>query len=155
MIKYTSLDPKTKDMSWGNQGVSGELSDTQSPGSFSFENLDEGYYEIVETKYPTGYIQATENPVFQVKYGNESVAPEVLLVYGSDDDAGHHAGDPITGNRTDMVSIANYAITVGNTPGAALPNTGGPGTNLFYLIGAILTMLAGGGVVLKRRKMTA
>ena len=34
-------------------------------------------------------------------------------------------------------------ITYGNTPGAALPNSGGPGTLRIYLTGLLLTALAG------------
>ena len=46
-------------------------------------------------------------------------------------------------------------IVVGNEPGAALPNTGGPGTTLFYMIGLMLTALAGAGLVMKKRRRNA
>ena len=46
----------------------------------------------------------------------------------------------------------NKTATVGNTPGTPLPHTGGPGTTLFYLLGALLTL--GGGILLvSRRRM--
>ena len=148
-----------KDTSWRPNGQSAEVpagesvvvkDNPQNPGIFSFINLDAGYYEIVELKCPDGYIQVTENPIFQVKYNNENVAPTVLLVYRSDDNDGHKAGDPINGNATDMVSIANYDIVVGNEPGAALPNSGGSGTRLFTILGSIL--IAGAGWLLWRRR---
>ncbi|MBQ9065601.1 MAG: LPXTG cell wall anchor domain-containing protein [Blautia sp.] len=44
---------------------------------------------------------------------------------------------------------------VGNEPGAALPNTGGPGTSLIYLLGTMLTGIAGAGTVMKRRRKAA
>ena len=44
----------------------------------------------------------------------------------------------------------DFIIT--NTPGAALPNTGGPGTGALYLLGLMLTSLAGAGLMLRRRK---
>ena len=94
----------------------------------------------------------TENPIFQVKYNNGSVAPEVRLVYRYDDNSGHKAGDPISGNATEMVSISNYDIGVGNTPGAVLPSAGGSGTKMILLAGCFLTMLAGMGLVMKRRR---
>ena len=42
--------------------------------------------------------------------------------------------------------------TIGNTPGAALPSTGGPGTNLLYLLGGLLITFAGAGFILLQRK---
>ena len=140
------------DTSWGTQGESAVVLDNQqNPGTFSFGNLDAGYYEIVETKYPTGYIQANENPVFQVKYNSGSVEPEVLLVYSS----GDNIGQAISENTTDMVKIDNKAIIVGNEPGAALPNTGGPGTRLFTILGSILLAFAGTGLLMRRKKRVA
>ena len=44
------------------------------------------------------------------------------------------------------------SLQVKNTPGAALPNTGGPGTDLTYLLGIMLTGLAGTGLVIRRRR---
>ena len=35
------------------------------------------------------------------------------------------------------------------------PSTGGPGTNLIYLIGTILTALAGAGLMMRKRRKTA
>ena len=43
-------------------------------------------------------------------------------------------------------------FTVENEPGARLPNTGGPGTNLLYLLGGMMIMLAGAGLILLNRK---
>lgn len=161
------------DSSWGTNGESAEVSESsQNPGVFSFKNLAAGFYEIVETQYPTGYIQGTENPVFEVKYNKGSIEPEIVLVYAS----GSNIGQPITGNATELVKIGQVMttqhgetvnwttnggydgtvsadITVGNTPGAALPHTGGPGTNLFYLIGLLMMAFAGIGFVMKRRKI--
>ena len=41
---------------------------------------------------------------------------------------------------------------IGNTPGAALPNTGGPGTRIFYMIGALATILAASGLIVMRKR---
>lgn len=41
-------------------------------------------------------------------------------------------------------------FTIENEPGAALPNTGGPGTRLFTILGAVMICLA--GVLLWRRQ---
>ena len=58
--------------------------------------------------------------------------------------------------RTDATTItdANATITVTNQSGTELPSTGGMGTTIFYIIGAILVI--GAGVVLvTRRRMRA
>ena len=142
----------SKDLDWGISGESEVVSENpQNPGVFSFDNLDAGYYEIVETKRPAGYIQASENPVFQVRYSRDSVVPEIVLVYAS----GANIGQPVTGNATDMVSVDNKAIIVGNEHGAALPHTGGHGIALFYLVGILLTGVAVIGIVIqKNRRVT-
>ena len=49
-------------------------------------------------------------------------------------------------------SATNATFTVENTPGAALPSTGGPGTRLFTILGSIL--IAGAGILLWRRRRT-
>ena len=163
------------DSSWGTNGESAVVSDSsQNPGVFSFAELDAGYYEIVEMQYPAGYIQANENPIFEVKYNKDSIEPEIVLVYAS----GSNIGQPITGNVSEQVKIGqvmtsqdgetinwnengtydgtiNAAVTVGNTPGAALPNTGGSGTTALYLLGFMLTAFAGAGLVMRKRRKAA
>jgi len=47
---------------------------------------------------------------------------------------------------------ANIAFEVENEPGAELPSTGGPGTTLLYLLGILLTGLAGAGLVMSMEK---
>ena len=44
---------------------------------------------------------------------------------------------------------------IANNAGAELPSTGGPGTDLIYLFGIILTGIAGAGMITKRRRKTA
>ena len=122
---------------------------------------------------PRNNIQANENPIFEVKYNKDSIEPEIVLVYAS----GSDIGQPITGNVSEQVKIGQVVttqgetinwnanggydgtvsadITVGNTPGAALPNTGGSGTTTFYLLGFMLTAFAGAGLVMRKRRKAA
>ena len=46
----------------------------------------------------------------------------------------------------------SFTITVSNNPGVALPSTGGPGVNLIYLFGIMLTGVAGTGLVMWKRQ---
>jgi LPXTG-motif cell wall-anchored protein len=59
-----------------------------------------------------------------------------------------HSGTANLANSN--TEIIYYRIT--NNPGAVLPSTGGPGTNLIYILGIMLTGLAGAGLVMKRRR---
>ena len=65
----------------------------------------------------------------------------------------------MVGNSTLASSLSTNGktveITVRNEPGAVLPNTGGPGTNLIYLFGTLLTGLGGAGLVMRKRRRVA
>jgi len=41
-------------------------------------------------------------------------------------------------------------LQIGNTPGSALPHTGGPGTKLFIFLGIMLTVFAGAGLIIRK-----
>jgi len=56
-----------------------------------------------------------------------------------------------TGNL--VTTENNIDLQIINPPGAALPNTGGPGTRLFAIFGSILIL--GAGALLWRRRRTA
>ena len=55
-------------------------------------------------------------------------------------------------NLNNNVSIDSTILTVKNIPGAELPESGGPGTTLIYLIGSIL-LLGCGTILVARRRM--
>ena len=112
--------------------------DSGKEGTLTFDELHIGYYELVETESPAGYIKTSSNPRFEVK-------------------ADPNGGLVVVFSNTDMVlyDSNNKTFTVKNTPGAALPNTGGPGTNLLYLIGLMLTAFGSGGLMMKKRRRKA
>ena len=121
--------------------TSSELIITDKETGITFTGLTEGEYQLKETKSPDGYV-LTNNVVidFKVTNGvisNESGTQSFIVQY-------------VTATDT---TPATY--TIGNTPGAALPNTGGPGTNLIYLIGSILLAFAGGGLLMRRKRWVA
>jgi LPXTG-motif cell wall-anchored protein len=91
-------------------------------------DLADGEYTLTEKKPPEGYIITTNAYSFTVEDG------------------------VITGDDIDVDEDGNYLITVTNEPGVALPSTGGSGTNLIYLLGIMLTGIAGTGLVMKKRR---
>ena len=155
ITRYTDNTFRSIDGSWGENG-SKELIDVNNNGTYSlnglfeFDGLLPGYYMLEETQYPDGYIKMDKNPTFQVKVKDNSTDYEIIqLVKGE--------GDEYIPGTTDLVRIENNTtnIIVGNTPGTALPNTGGPGTNMLYLLGIVLTGIAGAGLVMRKRRKAA
>jgi LPXTG-motif cell wall-anchored protein len=132
--KYEKLTPTAvKDTEWNDaHNAVNEGTD----GVFTFTDLPVGIYKIVEKGYPTGYVQLTSDPVFEVVVDSETGDLGINLL----DDAGG------------LVKLVDGELTiiVGNEPGAALPNTGGPGTRLFTIFGSFLIL--GAGVLLWRRR---
>ena len=118
--KYTSSDYQEKDTAWEEQ----EIQDTEGIGIFNFNGLTEGYYKIVETKMPTGYIKLTGDPVFSVVKNAEG---NLKVVF---EDADLVKYTPENGFR------------FGNPKGHALPATGGIGTNPFTICGGFLIGMA-------------
>lgn len=101
-------------------------------GLVTFTGLGAGTYIITETKTPAGY--NTIAPVtFTLTFNAETktfVSDNQDVVVGGD-------------NKLDT--------TIVNKKGATLPSTGGMGTTLFYVIGAILVIGAGILLITKRR----
>ena len=95
---------------------------TDSTGKFKIVGLEQGTYYLKETKTPDGY----------------NTAAVVTVVIGKD---GALTQD---GVATDEVAILNQS-------GVTLPETGGMGTTLFYLIGGVLVVLAAVLLITKKR----
>ncbi len=95
---------------------------------------------IDEIAFPDGYVRVTEKPTFTV---DVDTSGELVVVLEND-----------AGGLVRMID-GELTFVIGNTPGATLPNTGGPGTNLIYLFGFLMTGLAGAGLVMKRRRRNA
>ena len=121
---------------------------TDDTGLFNFAGLDEGTYYLEETVAPPGYNLLENRIKIVVKVLEQNV------------DA--------TGT-----AVTTYKITVDNTPifdpegtpepsydgtndvvnhkGATLPETGGIGTTIFYVVGSVLVLAAVILLVTKRR----
>lgn len=99
-----------------------------------------GEYRIEEKTAPEGYVITLEPFTFTL--GEDGT---VTLPSGTDSlvvQLQASGADPA-------------GLEIGNTPGATLPNTGGPGTGLIYLFGVLLIGIAGAGLVMRRKKKAA
>ena len=118
---------------------------TANGGTAAFSNLTTGYYEIKETNAPDGYILKGDS-TFYIKVTSSGIQ---LVI--RDDSKAPDEWETAAGNNGAVTYVADSrTATVVNEPGAALPSTGGPGTNLLYLLGSILIL--GAGVLLWRRR---
>ena len=126
-------------------------------GKTEFTGLTTGYYQVTEKQAPAGYVLGTDTTFYfkvddgKIKYlvydesktpanWDENPAATELLTYVLAVDA------------TETTAASNATVTVKNTAGTALPQTGGIGTALFTTLGAILSGTAGAALVLKKRK---
>lgn len=124
------------------------LADAEGTGRFTFSELTAGFYKLVETGFPDGYIQVDKDPVFEVR---ENLAKEILEIILLEMKQDRSVVD-VDDNNNGVVRIENLSMIVGNTPGAALPNSGGSGTNKIYLLGIMLIGFACTGLVMRRRR---
>lgn len=106
---------------------------------FEWSGLDDGKYKLVETVTPNEYntIQPIE---FTISADHEAAsdAPKLISLAG---------GDKFTGN----VSNGTLTTAIENKLGSTLPETGGIGTTVFYVVGVILMLGAGVLLVTKKR----
>lgn len=98
---------------------------TDNNGTATFGGLADGTYHLIETEAPAGY-----NPL---------TAPVPVTVAGS---------------NTDTAKLSVTA-EVENKTGTTLPSTGGMGTTVFYVLGAVLVMGAVVLLVTKKRMSNA
>ena len=134
-------------------GTSETVADT---GKAAFSGLLPGYYEVSETKAPAGYI-LLDDAVFYLKV--EKSGDIKLLKKQTQNETVtliETAPGEMTGNATLASSLSpegrTIEITVRNEPGAALPNTGGPGTTPFTFLGVLATATSGTLLVVRKKR---
>ena len=117
--------------------------DEQNPASsFTFTGLDDGTYRLTETVTPDGY--NTIDPItFNINATHSEGDTPALTGLNGTKGTGEIT---FTSNVTDGSLTANVV----NKSGSTLPETGGVGTTLFYVLGGIL--VAGAVVLLVTKK---
>lgn len=110
-------------------------------GVFGVSGLDDGTYHLMEIKAPNGYnlLEDDVQLVIEATTANgqtwNGVANTALTALTITVDQGNAEG----GN----LGTGAVNVTVRNNQGATLPETGGMGTTLFYIIGGLLVVGAG------------
>jgi len=130
-FKLTRVDDRGNEISTAGEAYSSEKEVDSTTGELEFTGLKKGRYKLEETHVPDGYINTEQFYFFTIdKDGTGTL----------DNTVPHEMISPDSGNE----------FTIENEPGAALPNTGGPGTRLFTILGSVMICLA--GVLLWRRQ---
>lgn len=93
-------------------------------------------YVLKETKVPNGYITTSNDFEFSLIRNSDTGEITVSLK-----------------EKQEHISLDSDGVTiiVDNTPGAALPNTGGPGTRFFIIFGSMMIAAAGALLLMKRK----
>lgn len=111
--------------------------------TFTFSGLDDGNYRLTETTTPAGY--NTIDPIkFTVTAEHDVLSDNPALTSLS--------GNATTGEITFTSNTTEGSLSadVVNNAGNTLPETGGMGTTIFYVLGSILVL--GAAVLLITRK---
>ena len=125
----------------GNK-IGDELKDADMT-TFVWTGLKEGTYKIVETTVPAGYNKADDITVVIKCTEPETVSTE------TDTATWTEGTDP----NVTTLGEGYYETTVTNTTGSLLPETGGIGTTIFYILGGLLVV--GAAIVLITRKRSS
>ncbi|MBD5504395.1 MAG: SpaH/EbpB family LPXTG-anchored major pilin [Lachnospiraceae bacterium] len=121
-----------------NEKVSGWTTDaedastvltTGTDGLFKFSGLDAGTYFLKEKKAPVGY----------------NLLDEDLEITITSDENGKLTA------TTGSVTNGTVELDVENNKGSTLPETGGIGTTIFYVLGGILVLCCGVVLIAKKR----
>ena len=121
--------------------VYGDPQTSVADGTLAFANLPDGDYRLEETGIPAGYARTSSGRYIYFK-----IAEGVVTWDDTPDDAIKRTNDGVA------YSTDETTFTVDNTPGVALPSTGGSGTNIIYAAGIGLIAMAIFGLMLRRRK---
>lgn len=114
-----------KKVEWVTDMAAATVMTTNDQGEATFGGLADGTYHLVETEAPAGY-----NPL---------TAPVEVKVAGSSAD----------------ITKLSVTAEVENKTGTTLPTTGGMGTTVFYVLGAVLVLGAVVLLVTKKRMSDA
>lgn len=127
--------------------------------TFTFTGIDDGKYLLVETKTPNTY--NTIDPIaFTVTSEHQTEAADptltsltVNVTSGSGSFTAAYLNTTVTKQDKSSIELTSGQIysEIVNKTGELLPETGGIGTTIFYIVGGILVIGAGVLLVTKKR----
>ena len=124
------------------QKVSGTADDL-----FEFKGIDDGEYRLTETKAPTNYDKLSAPIYFTVTASHVDGAKPYLDKFSGNITRGNVGTMTFTANKDSGI----LSTKVVNKPGSSLPETGGMGTTILYVAGAVMILAAGAFLVMQKK----
>lgn len=126
-----------------------EFQADETTSTFTFKGLDDGKYKLTETVTPSGFntidpIEFTVTADHTVTWNGEDRTTILTSLNGAPAETGLIEFTP-------NVESGTLATNVVNKSGSTLPETGGMGTTLFYVLGGVLVLAAVVLLVTKKR----
>ncbi len=118
-------------------------------GLFRVAGLDDGTYYLQEIKAPTGYNLLKDDVELAISAGTENDQNWS----GQPNDALKAIRLTVDNGKIEDGNVQEGSVkaTIKNSKGSVLPSTGGRGTRVIYLLGAILAIGAGTLLVARKR----
>lgn len=108
-------------------------------GTVTFTGLGAGEYKLSETKTLPGY-----NTIDDIEF-------EITAEVKDAEDGTKYVAFDSTDENIVLTETNTLAATIVNKKGVILPETGGVGTTVFYVVGAVLVLAAGILLIVKKR----
>lgn len=123
--------------------IAAEVEVDKDGDTFGFKGVDDGNYVLVETTIPAGYnAWDAEEFTITAEHDVEKADPKLTKLEG---------GKLFTGD----IGTCTLSGKVENNSGVELPETGGIGTTIFYVLGGLLVVAAVVLLVTKKRMSSA
>ena len=131
------------------EGLTNQITTPES-GVIVVKGVKSGDYEITEVTAPAGYNKLTA-PVIVKAVQTGSTSTHTIVYLDENGNITNTETDKTTKVNVDIDNIAATALVFVNRAGTELPSTGGMGTTIFYVLGAVLVVGAGVLLVTKKR----
>ena len=142
--------------------VAKETVETNPDTTFTFKGLDDGYYRLTEDDAPNGYnkidpIEFTVTAEHDITWETEQREDLLISLTGNKvvGEITFKAIDDKGAEGKIVSEMAGLSADVINQAGTILPETGGIGTTIFYIVGGILAVAAVVLLITKKRMASA
>ena len=130
-------------------GLTNQITTPES-GVIIVKGVKSGSYKITEVTAPAGYNKLTAPVAVEAKKTGQ-ISTNTTVYLDENGNITNTETDKKTEVNVDIDTIAATALVVVNKAGTELPSTGGMGTTIFYVLGAVLVVGAGVLLVTKKR----
>lgn len=131
------------------EGLTNKIT-TPDSGVIIVKGVKSGTYEIKEVTAPAGYNKLTA-PVTVEAVKTSQTSTHTTVYLDENGNTTNTQTEKTIEVNVDIETIAATAVVVVNKAGTELPSTGGMGTTVFYVLGAVLVVGAGVLLVTKKR----